>query len=563
MLRVVDWPSAASRPGAVAGRREAASTAWSRRACSAASRCSSRSSRRSAPRAVCPRSSPKGKRAITVKVNEVIGVAGFALPGNYVDVMVNTQEDRGKHRRTRTAISKIVLEHILVLAVAQEASRDDTKPKVVNAVTLEVTPEQAEKLDLARSVGTLSLVLRNQVDPEARARPPGSTKATLLGRWRRARRRPPPAAPPPSRATGASRRPQAAAAGAGGRCAAAQLRGRDHRHARRHGSASETRRPALRAIDTPRSQAMNNQRPDHRMRRPATFSRSRAPSRSGSRSAAGRSPPAQVAVEARQCLAAAQARPGAAPAASRRSRSPRQGTARPAAAGEQAGPLRRAASRRRRSRCASAICRRPCRSTSCRASRRCSSCPSRSRCARWATRTSSQARLLGPQALYLLGVGVGSTNMILQDASGVCTIVDVERRHGHRRAAGEARAAAARREGDPRELGRRHHRAVRASCPTRCTVDQAVMLANAYVRSALDGGARERAGRRGAAGQGGSRPDGDRPAERPRREPAVRRRAAAGAARGEGRRGLEDADRQARREPQPQRDQRRLDLHRS
>ena len=105
---------------------------------------------------------PEGKRAITVRVNDVIGVAGFALPGNYVDIVVNTQVD-GESKGDKQ-ISKIVLEHMLVLAVAQEASRDETKPKVVNAVTLEVTPQQAEKLDLARSVGTLSLVLRNQVD---------------------------------------------------------------------------------------------------------------------------------------------------------------------------------------------------------------------------------------------------------------------------------------------------------------------------------------------------------------------------------------------------------------
>src|SRR5512145_34316 len=105
---------------------------------------------------------PEGKRAMTVRVNDVIGVAGFALPGNYVDIVVNTQLD-GNGRGDKQ-ISKIVLEHILVLAVAQEADRDETKPKVVNAVTLELTPEQAEKLDLARSVGTLSLVLRNQVD---------------------------------------------------------------------------------------------------------------------------------------------------------------------------------------------------------------------------------------------------------------------------------------------------------------------------------------------------------------------------------------------------------------
>lgn len=122
----------------------------------------------------------EGKRAMTVKVNEVVGVAGFALPGNYVDIMVNTQEERARENDQDRTISKIVLQQILVLAVAQEANRDETKPKVVNAVTLEVTPEQAEILDLARSVGVLSLVLRNQIEPKA-ALTEGATKATLLG----------------------------------------------------------------------------------------------------------------------------------------------------------------------------------------------------------------------------------------------------------------------------------------------------------------------------------------------------------------------------------------------
>ena len=118
-----------------------------------------------------------GNRAITVRVNDVVGVAGFALPGNYVDVIVNTQQ--ANKTDTQQSISKIVLEKILVLAVAQQVSRDDTAPKVVNAVTLEVTPEQAEKLDLARSVGTLSLVLRNQVDKQTPSTG-GATKLTLL-----------------------------------------------------------------------------------------------------------------------------------------------------------------------------------------------------------------------------------------------------------------------------------------------------------------------------------------------------------------------------------------------
>ena len=125
----------------------------------------------------------QGKRAMTVRVNDVVGVAGFALPGNFVDILVNTQEEARNDSRDgvarEQAISKIVLERILVLAVAQESNRDDTKPKVVNAVTLELTPDQVEKLDLARSVGTLSLVLRNQIDPKT-ADTAGATKNSLL-----------------------------------------------------------------------------------------------------------------------------------------------------------------------------------------------------------------------------------------------------------------------------------------------------------------------------------------------------------------------------------------------
>ena len=103
----------------------------------------------------------EGRRAVTVKVNEIVGVAGFALPGNYVDVMVNTPDS------SNNLVSKIVIERIQVLAVAQDVANLESKPKVVNAVTLEVTPAQAEKIDLARSVGSLSLVLRSQVDMES------------------------------------------------------------------------------------------------------------------------------------------------------------------------------------------------------------------------------------------------------------------------------------------------------------------------------------------------------------------------------------------------------------
>jgi pilus assembly protein CpaB len=121
----------------------------------------------------------EGKRAMTVRVNDVVGVAGFALPGNYVDVMVNAQQDKDRGEVGKQ-ISKTVLERVLVLAVAQEAGRDDTKPKVVSAVTLELSPGDSEKLDLARSVGTLSLVLRNQIDQKTVATA-GITKNELFG----------------------------------------------------------------------------------------------------------------------------------------------------------------------------------------------------------------------------------------------------------------------------------------------------------------------------------------------------------------------------------------------
>ncbi len=121
----------------------------------------------------------EGKRAMTVRVNDVVGVAGFALPGNYVDVMVNAEQDKANGEQGKQ-ISITVLERVLVLAVAQEAGRDDTTPKVVSAVTLELSPEDSEKLDLARSVGTLSLVLRNQVDQKTVATA-GITKSELFG----------------------------------------------------------------------------------------------------------------------------------------------------------------------------------------------------------------------------------------------------------------------------------------------------------------------------------------------------------------------------------------------
>jgi pilus assembly protein CpaB len=101
---------------------------------------------------------PEGKRAITVKVNEVIAVAGFALPGSYVDVLVSGKDAE------KQPFSRTVLSRVKVLAAAQKTSSEPDKPKVVNAVTLELTTRESEELDLARNIGKLSLVLRNELD---------------------------------------------------------------------------------------------------------------------------------------------------------------------------------------------------------------------------------------------------------------------------------------------------------------------------------------------------------------------------------------------------------------
>lgn len=179
MLITVDWPSGSTPQGAFSDLKEL----QGRVVKSSVQRGEAVLSNKLAPAGTQGGLSAviaEGKRAMTVRVNDVVGVAGFALPGNYVDVMVNTQQDRDRKTDENRQISKTVLEHVLVLAVAQEASRDETKPKVVNAVTLELTPEDAEILDLARNVGTLSLVLRNQVDktPVTTA---GVTKRQLFG----------------------------------------------------------------------------------------------------------------------------------------------------------------------------------------------------------------------------------------------------------------------------------------------------------------------------------------------------------------------------------------------
>jgi pilus assembly protein CpaB len=147
-----------------------------------------------------------GKRAVTVRVDDVRGVAGFVLPGDYVDVVL-IGEDPGSQRES---YSDILLRHVRVLAIDQITSERQERPTVAKAVTIEVTPEQAQRILLANNVGKLSLILRQPGDVDAAA----GRRVTErdLGRERPRRPAPPPAVvaprpppPPPPAAAPAAR----------------------------------------------------------------------------------------------------------------------------------------------------------------------------------------------------------------------------------------------------------------------------------------------------------------------------------------------------------------------
>jgi len=107
---------------------------------------------------------PEGYRAMTVKVDDAAGISGFIQPGTLVDVVVVIDPREGSGMQG--PISKIVLQNIKVLANGQNIDKpqDQREANSVKAVTLQVTPEQAEKLALASNEGKLQLVMRNQID---------------------------------------------------------------------------------------------------------------------------------------------------------------------------------------------------------------------------------------------------------------------------------------------------------------------------------------------------------------------------------------------------------------
>jgi len=123
---------------------------------------------------------PTGRRAISIKVNEVTGISGFVAPGSHVDVLLTVVGDDEDPAKTR-----IVLQDTEVLAIAQSIEQRDSRPVVVNTVTLNVNPREAETLTLASNEGSLHLELRNDRD-DARVNSYGTSIDQVIGTAKRA-----------------------------------------------------------------------------------------------------------------------------------------------------------------------------------------------------------------------------------------------------------------------------------------------------------------------------------------------------------------------------------------
>ena len=124
---------------------------------------------------------PSGERAVALRVNDVVGLAGFVLPGMRVDVIVSGSTSGSSGGRD-TNITRTVLQNIEVLSAGQHIERSvDGKPEDVQVVNLLVTPDDAEVLTLASNETKVQLVLRNPLDTEKKATKGTSLDALLLG----------------------------------------------------------------------------------------------------------------------------------------------------------------------------------------------------------------------------------------------------------------------------------------------------------------------------------------------------------------------------------------------
>jgi pilus assembly protein CpaB len=121
---------------------------------------------------------PDGMRAVSVSVNDVIGVAGFVVPGTMVDVLVTGSAGGGGQN---TNVTRTFLENVRVLAAGQKVEQDrEGKPQTVPVITLLVTPDQATSLTMASTQGRIQLALRNTLDSK-KVEPPAVLQTVLFG----------------------------------------------------------------------------------------------------------------------------------------------------------------------------------------------------------------------------------------------------------------------------------------------------------------------------------------------------------------------------------------------
>lgn len=122
-----------------------------------------------------------GKRAMSVKINDVAGISGLIQPNSRVDVLVNIRDDRVEKE---TQVAKLFMENMRVLSVGQQVTRgDDGKPINATTATLEVTPDEAERLAIAMGQGSIALVLRGYGDPDS-IKTKGATSSDVLSQLR-------------------------------------------------------------------------------------------------------------------------------------------------------------------------------------------------------------------------------------------------------------------------------------------------------------------------------------------------------------------------------------------
>ncbi len=121
---------------------------------------------------------PPGMRAVAVRVNEVVGVAGFVVPGMRIDVLISGNKPGASS--AQGTLTRTLLQNLEVLSAGQDFKKDaEGKPVMVQVVNLLVTPEQAEQLSLASNMTTIQLVLRNPLDREI-AKTPGTALSYLF-----------------------------------------------------------------------------------------------------------------------------------------------------------------------------------------------------------------------------------------------------------------------------------------------------------------------------------------------------------------------------------------------